>query len=104
MNFNDIDEIGMLKNAKVNDTRNNETENRDLLVFIMNDKSIHYLDLTAGRELEEYEKVLGNLKTKLKRIYQSRNVNLEKFKASHPNLDIKLEDGILKAKRKNEEQ
>lgn len=99
MNFNDINEIGIIHNAKVNDTHSNQIEKRDLLVFILSDNTTHYLDISAGKELEEYENVLANNKTKIEKIYKSRNVNLEEFKASHPDLDIKLEDGILKAKK-----
>lgn len=100
MNLNDIKQIGILRKAKVQDTRNNEIEKRDLLMIILNDDTIHYLDITAGIGLEEYEKVLVNDKTKIEKIFKSRSVNLEEFKASHPNLDIELEDGILKAKKK----
>ena len=98
-----IKELGILYKAKVQDIRNNESEKRDLIMFIFNDKTIQYLDIEAGIPLEAHEKVLINDKTKLEKIYKNRNVSLEEFKTSHPDLDIRLEDGILKAKRKNKE-
>lgn len=100
MNLNDIKEIGIIRKAKVLDTRNNEIEKRDLLMFIFNDNTNNYLDITAGIALEEYESVLINEKTKIEKIFKSRNINLEEFKNSHPDLDIKLENGILKANKK----
>lgn len=103
MNLNDIKEIGILHKVKVLNTRNNEAEKRDLLMFIFNDNTSQYLDITAGIMLEEYENVLVNDKTKIEKIFKSRNVNLEEFKASHPNLDIQLENGVLKAKKRNKE-
>ncbi len=99
MNLNDIKEIGILYNTKVDNVRNNQTEKRNLLIFIFNDSTIHYLDIDAGRELEEYEKVLANNKTKIDKIYKNKSVQLEEFKANHPDLDIKVEDGILKVNK-----
>jgi len=103
MNLKDIKEIGLLHKIKVQDTRNNEIENRDLIMFVFNDNTVNYLDIIAGIPLEEHEKVLINAKTKIEKIFKNRNVNLEEFKTKHPDLDIKIEDGILKAKRKNKE-
>lgn len=100
MNLNDIKEIGTLYNVKIEDTHNNQIEKRNLLVFIFSDNSIHYLDIDAGREIAEYEKVLLNNKTKINKIYKCQQVLLEDFKKAHPTFDIKLEDGILKVNKK----
>ena len=100
MNFNDIMEIGTLYNTKVEDIRTNQIEKRNLLIFIFSDNSTHYLDIDAGRELAEYEKVLANSKTKINKIYKNQKLLLEDFKNSHPNFDIKLEDGVLKVNKK----
>lgn len=101
MNLNDILEIGTLYNTKVEDIRTNQLEKRNLLIFIFSDNSIHYLDIDAGRELAEYEKVLANRKTKLDKIYKSQKINIEEFNSSHSNLKIRLEDGIFKVDKKN---
>lgn len=103
MDLNDIMEIGTLNNAKVEDTRTNQVEKRNLLVFIFPDNSIRYLDIDAGRELAEYEKVLANDKTKINKIYKNQKLLFEDFKNSHPNYNIELEDGVLKVKKKNKE-
>lgn len=71
MNLNDILEIGTLYNTKIED---------------------------IGRKLAEYEKVLVNSNTK---IYKNQKLLLEDFKNTHPNFDIKLEDGVLKVNKKN---
>ena len=100
MNLNDIMEIGTLDNIKVEDIRTNQIEKRNLLVFIFLDNSTHYLDIDAGQELAEYEKVLANSKTKIHSIYKNQKLLLEDFKNAHPNFDIKLEDGVLKVNKK----
>lgn len=103
MDLKDIKEIGLLHNVKVQNSCNNEIEKRDLIMFVFNNNDIQYLDIEAGIPLEKHEKVLVNDKTKVEKIFKNRNENLEVFKANHPNLDIKLEDGVLKAKKKNKE-
>ena len=100
MDLNDIQEIGTLYNTKVEDIRTTQIEKRNLLIFIFSDNTIHYLDIDAGSELKEYEKVLANDKTKIDKIYKSQKVLLEDFQKTHPSLDIKLENGVLKVNKK----
>ena len=100
MDLNSIKEIGIIYNAKIQDTRNNQLEKRNLLIFIFTDDSAHYLDIDAGRELLEYEKVIANANTKVNKIYTNKDVKLAEFQTSHPHLDIKLEDGVLKVNKK----
>lgn len=101
MDLNEILEIGSLYNVKVENTHTKQIEKRNLLIFIFSDNTTHYLDIDAGRELTEYERVVANNKTKIDKLYQSQKINIEEFKANHPNLDIKIEDGILKANKIN---
>lgn len=100
MNLSDILEIGTLYDAKVEDTRSHQIEKRNLLIFIFSDNSTHYLDIDAGKELEEYEKVLANNKTKIEKLYKCQKLIFEEFQKSHPSYDMKIEDGVLKVNKK----
>ena len=99
MNLNNIMEIGILNNAKIENVNEKTTEKRDLIIFKFTDNTIKYLDIAAGKELQNNEKVLINHKTKITLLYQNHKIKLENFKKSHTDLDIKLENGILKVNK-----
>lgn len=100
MNLNNIMEIGILNNAKVENITKKTNEKRDLIIFKFTDNTTKYLDISAGKELEQNEKVILNNNTKLNIIYQNSSVKLEHFKSLHPTLDIEIKDGTLKATKK----
>lgn len=100
MNLNNIMEIGILNNTQVENIQKKTIEKRDLIIFKFTDNTIKYLDISAGKELQQNEKVLLNTKTKLNIIYQNSYIKLEHFKSLHPTLDIEIKDGTLKATKK----
>lgn len=97
MDLNSIKEIGFLYNAKVENINTKTLEKRDLLVFIFTDNTTKYLDIEAGRELLQYEKVVCGRNTKLNKIYKNKDSILENFQSLHPTLNIKIENRCLKS-------
>lgn len=100
MDLNNIMEIGILNNTQVENIHKKTIEKRDLIIFKFTDNTTKYLDIAAGKELQQNEKVILNANTKLNIIYQNSCIKLEHFKSLHPTLDIEIKDGTLKATKK----
>lgn len=100
MDLNNIKEIGFLYSAKIENINTKTLEKRDLLIFIFTDNTTKYLDIEAGRELAQYEKVICGHNTKLNTIYKNKETLLKDFESIHPTLNIKIENRYLKSHKK----